>query len=307
MWVDGNYCRKISGSFNDELLEIKGTLEDKDAWISFAKFLKSNPYYAVQLLIGIELYPFQDMVIKSMFQRDFFLQVCSRGLAKSTTASIFIPLYAIFNSGVKIGICCSNFRQSRMVFKAMEDMIKSPKGKFLAQCVSGKPSHNADAWEINFGTSKVVALPLGDGGKIRGYRFNVLVIDELLLLSETIVNEVLRPFLAVNIDPVKREKVKKALDYLIETGELTEEDRDKYQFPTQKMICLSSASYKFEYLYKMYKEYEEKVTRSLEKNNGEYVSHCIFQMSYKVAPKGLLNLNQIKEAQSTMSLAQFGR
>jgi len=310
MWVNGEHCKTIPKNFNDSLLEIRGELDDKQAKITFAQFLSHNPTIAAKLLLGEHLYPIQSVMVKAMFMRDFFLAICSRGLGKSYLGAIFIILYAIFNPGIKIGICSKTFRQARMVFKTIEDLSRKREGIYFKQCV-GKVSHDTDAWTMEIGRSMVIALPLGDGGKIRGYRFNVMVIDEMLLLTSEVINEVIRPFLAVQIQPRLRSKLKNAEDKLIAAGEITEEDR--YEFPRAKLLGLSSASYKFEYLYELYDEYLHKISNKKDPKTGkeyEDVSHCIFQLSYEVGLKcleGLYDVRQLNESRAAMSDAQFKR
>jgi intein/homing endonuclease len=225
------------------------------------------------------------------------------------TAAIFAAMYALFNPGVKVGILAPSFRQSKFIFKHIEDFANSKKGAFFKQCVK-KINKGPDAWEMIIGDSnpsRIFSLPLADGGRIRGYRFNLILIDEALLLSEQIVNEVIRPFLNVYIDPINRQKYKEATQDLIAKGELTEEEARKNAFPNQKLICLSSASYTFEYLYKMIQDYEQKILTSKEKIGDQEISHVVFQLSYKMAPEGLLSQQNIAEAKSSMSAAQFGR
>ena len=53
----------------------------------------------------------------------------------------------------------------------------------------------------------------------------------------------------------REKKTKKLEDQLIAQGKMKEEDR--YQWPNNKLIALSSASYKFEYLYKVYETFED--------------------------------------------------
>ena len=227
----------------------------------------------------------------------------------SFVAGLYIGLYAIFNPGVKIGICSKTFRQSKIIFKNIMDLCGSKKGFFFKQCVLNA-TKGADAWEMEIGDkikSRIVALPLGDGGKIRGYRFDVMVIDELLLLSDNTINEVIRPFLVVNTDPQNSHKLKKAMKILLETGELTPEDAADLKFGGKKLIGLTSASYKFEYLYSMYSDYIKKITNPVDPKNPEEISHLIMQYSHKIAPEGLMNTQQINEARSSMSAAQFAR
>jgi len=309
MWETGLHFKNNTPNINDQLLEIEGNLRDKEAHISLVEFLKNNPTFAANLLLGVELYEFQHMMIKAMFQRDNYLAVCSRGLSKSWTAAVFCVLYAAFNQGVKIAIVSKTFRQARMIFKQIEDFSNEKGGEFFKECIAGRPRHNADAWEMNIGSSLIVALPLGDGGKIRGYRFNVMVIDELLLLSDQIINEVLKPFLVVNIDPKMKAKTDEAVAALVETGEIKEEERYLYESTRPKVIGLTSASYTFEYLYELYEEYIYKITNIKDKK-GELltgVSHCVMQMAYAMAPKGLYNEEMINELKSTMSEAQLQR
>ena len=54
-------------------------------------------------------------------------------------------------------------------------------------------------------------------------------------------------FLSVVQNPTEREKVRKLEDKLIAQGKM--EEKDRYVWPNNKLIALSSASYKFEYLY----------------------------------------------------------
>lgn len=313
MFEPGPHAKTNVVSVNDELLKLEGTLEDEEAKITFAKFLKSNPSFAASLLLGIDIYPFQHLMIKSMFEKDYGLYILSRGLSKTYSSAIFAALYAIFNPGVKIGIIAATFRQSKMIFKHMESFATSPQGKFFAQCI-GKTGirKSPDAWEMKIGNSLVSALPLGDGGRIRGYRFNLILIDEGLLLSENVFSEVIRPFLNVNIDPVKRQQYTEACDKLLAEGLITQEDVDKHSFPNQKLIVLSSASYTFEYLYKLVQDYESKILTPVEKTltpseKPSTISHALFQISYKLAPKGLLSEENILESKNTMSQAQFDR
>ncbi len=60
-----------------------------------------------------------------------------------------------------------------------------------------------DEWVMEIGRSSIRALPLGDGEKLRGFRFQRMIIDELLLMPEKIYNEVIIPFLSVVENPYR--------------------------------------------------------------------------------------------------------
>lgn len=302
-WQEGYHCLKPEEcrNTNQKLREIEGDIETREAQVAFAQFCAANPSFSSQLLMGFDLYPIQDIMIRAMMQKDSFLGICGRGFGKSTIAAVFIVLYAIFNPGIQIGITSASFRQARAIFEKIEQILNHPKGRFLKQCLKEDPKHKSDAWEMWIGTTRIVALPLGSGDKIRGYRFNLLVIDELLLLSERIINEVLLPFMAVQADPREREKTREAEDRLIAAGKLTESERTR--FSNNKLIGLTSASYEFEYLYTMYSAYK----KTIFDQNAENVSNGIMQLSCEIAPKGLYDESNIRMAKDTFSSAQFNR
>lgn len=305
MWIEGpNVIKDVSllNNTNHELLKIKDDLEIEEAQIALVKFLKANPSFALKILTGLTLRPYQDIMIRGMCCKDFFLGVCGRGVSKSTTAALFAPFYGIFNPGVKIGILSGSFRQSKNIIHQIEKFYNSPGGEFLKQCLTGQ-DHSPEAWVLKFGESEIYALPLGaTADKIRGYRFNCLIIDEALLLTENIMNLVIKPFLSVTVDQDERLRVKRAEDYLIGCGKLKESERIK--FLNNKLIILSSATFKFEYLYKIYRDYYDHIVGDAEKN--KIVSHGIVQLSYEAFPE-YFDENMVNDAKRTSTPAQFKR
>lgn len=225
----------------------------------------------------------------------------SRGMSKSFSTGIFALLDAMLNQGVHIGIISKSFRQSKMIFRKIEDIAQDKKAELFRQCI-GKVSKSNDEWSMQIGSSRITALPLGDGEKLRGFRFQRIIIDELLLMPEKVLNEVIMPFLAVVENPTERQKIRDAENAMIAAGKMTEEERTEW--PSNKMIGLSSASYKFEYLYKMYQAYENMIFNPGAKNQGR---RCIMQFSYDCAPKALYDENLISQARGTMSQSQIDR
>ena len=219
----------------------------------------------------------------------------------SFSAGICAGLDAMFSQGINIGILSSSYRQSKMIFKKIEDIAAKPEAYLFRQAIS-KIRHSNDCWELEIGRSRITALPLGDGEKLRGYRFNRIYIDEFLLMPERVITEILSPFLAVVQEPQKRKEIYDLESKLIARGEMKEEDR--HQFESNKLIALSSASYKFEYLYKLYQQYENLILNPKPDNNAK---RCIIQLSYDCAPDHLYDQNQIDQAKATMSEAQFQR
>ena len=301
-WQEGNQSRPKSRiRDNEQLSALEGFLEEHDAKIALYEFLRGNVSFAADLIFGIKLFPFQHMAVKSMFETDYFLGVWSRGMSKSFSTGIYAALDAILNQGVEIGILSKSFRQSKMIFKKIEDIAAKPEAAFFKQCIT-KVSKSNDEWLMEIGQSRIRALPLGDGEKLRGFRFQRIIIDEFLLMPERIYNEVIVPFLSVVENPTQRQELYGLETMLIEQGKMKEEDR--YIWPNNKLIALSSASYKFEYLYKLYNQFEFLITQE---NKRDKATRCIMQFSYDCAPSQLYDQNLVNQAKATMSQSQFDR
>ena len=301
-WETGNQrIRKNQFISNEELSEKQGFLEEREAKLLFYQFLRNNITFTTDLITGVKLFPFQHMAVKSMLESDYFLGVWSRGMSKSYTTGIFAILDAILNQGIEIGIMSRSFRQSKMIFKKIEDIAAKPEAYLLKQCIT-HVSKNNDEWLMEIGKSRIRALPLGDGEKLRGFRSHRIIIDEFLLMPERIYNEVIVPFLSVVQNPTQREELYNLETQLIEKGEMKEEDR--YVWPNNKLIALSSASFKFEYLYKLYEQYDNLIHNPKPTDSSK---RCVMQFSYDCAPVQLYDQNLINQAKSTMSESQFQR
>lgn len=302
-WEEGNQGSRSEEIHINEYLNSKtGFLEEREAKILLYKFLRENITFTTDLVSGIKLFPFQHMAIKAMFETDYFMGVWSRGMSKSFTTGIYAFLDAILNQGVEIGILSKSFRQAKMIFKKIEDIAAKPEANFLAQCITKKSKSN-DEWLMEIGSSRIRALPLGDGEKLRGFRFHRIIIDEFLLMPERIYNEVIVPFLSVVENPTQREDLYNLETEMISQGKMQEQDR--YVWPNNKLIMLSSASYKFEYMYKLYSQFEDLISQG--GNKASDAHRVIMQFSYDCAPKQLYDQNLIDQAKSTMSQSQFER
>ena len=175
-WEVGNQEKRegYSSDINNLILDKEGFLEEQEAKLLLYQFLKGNTTFAVDLLSGVKLFPFQHMAIKSMLESDYFLGIWSRGMSKSFTTGIFAFLDAVLNQGVQTGIISKSFRQAKMIFKKIEDIANKPEAQMLAQCITRKNKSN-DQWTLEIGSSQLHALPLGDGEKLRGFRFHRII------------------------------------------------------------------------------------------------------------------------------------
>lgn len=311
-WCKGPVQPKIfdfsASRINKEISEIEGYIPEDDAINLLYRFLRNNIGYSSELLLGMKLFPFQEMLIKSMMIGDFCMFVLSRGMSKTWSAAIYVLLQLIFRQGINMGVLSSGFRQARFILQKAQDILKKP-GAILVKGLF-KLQRGTDQWTMTCGDSTAIALPLADGSKLRGFRFQVLLLDEFLNIPKNIFQEVILPFLGVIDNPTEREDLKELEDQLIKEGKMKEKDR--YVWPNNKLILLSSPSYTFEYMYELYKEYRDSIIGVKSKHEedgmkdfGEGAYKIIFQLSYDCAPESLYDKNQLAIAKQTMSEAIF--
>lgn len=303
-----------SGPLNEELKNMEGSLKDEDARYYLYKFLRNNIAFTSELFLGVKLFPFQAMAIKGMMVSDYSMFVFSRGMSKTYSTAVYVLLECLLNPNANIGVIAGTFRQSKMIFQKMEDILGKPEAKLAKEC-GVKITKGTDQWTIKIGGSRAVALPLANGERLRGFRFNRIVLDEFLTIPEKIFNEVILPFLGVVENPVEREELHNLESRLIDKGEM--EEKDRFVWPNNKLIILSSPSFKFEYMYKLFKKYEDLILGNNEQRSQEEITESeegedeayrlIMQLSYDCAPKRLYDQNLLKQAKATMSEMQFNR
>lgn len=295
-----------------ELDALKGDLPDNLAKITLAKFLRYNLPFFVRVLTGINVTGPQLIMLKAFLISNFTMAVVSRGGAKSYTAALYMLLQCIMYPGTNIIIAGPTFRTARRIFEYMESMIKGPKAQMLMQCTGPSGAHRTDEWiwDINGGTIR--AIPL-NGEKLRGFRANVVIVDEFRLVSPQIVEDVLMPFLIVPQDGAKRLEIERQEDIRIAAGKMKESERTRFD-NTNKMIALSSASYTFEHLYELYKKWirviqatpkeeQELISEGKNMNPGRY---CVLQFGWKAIPKALIDDSIIAEASATSESGDNG-
>jgi len=156
-------------------------------------------------LLNIKLFSQQMAILQTLWSKPFPMLIATRGGSKSFTLAVYCILRAIFDQGVKIVIVGAGLRQAKLVFNYIESIWEA--SPMLRNIVgAGKkagPRSNVDRCYFNVGLSSIVALPLGDGTKIRGERANVVIADEFASIPEEIFDIVVRGFAATARTPVE--------------------------------------------------------------------------------------------------------
>lgn len=313
-WTQGiNNVRPVKDVFA-EFSALQGELTDEQAKATLAEFLYHNPAFLMDILGGMKLFPLQEIVIKGWARNEYNLGVWGRGLGKSFSVAVFALFWAIYNPGARIVIASYSFRQSRAILEMCVKLINDNGAMLLRACFPDDMRRGTDEYRLEVPNKALIrCLPLGDGKKIRGVRADVLIIDEFAFLPESIIGEILRPFLASKNKIKEQRAINEREDELIRKGVMKEEDRTILE-DRKKVIFLSSASWQFEHLYRRYKDWTDLVTLNPTLQPEKYQQfrdagrgYFISRLSWEAAPEGLLDLDEILAAKAESSEAMFNR
>lgn len=293
LYCPPKYQQIIRPNVNQELLNLEGELTDTQAKAALGKFLRANLGFGLELLTKrkIKLAAYQEILLKVIFNRNFSLIVASRGGSKSFIAALIAFLYPLFNPNNNVVICGPTFRTARHIFNNLEKIIESKEGELLASCFSAKTKRNdAFEWTVNGGVIR--AIPQ-NSDKLRGFRAQLLIMDEFLLFSEEVVKKVLLPFLVVPDNIGEKIVQSEKEDVLIKSGHITESER--MIFPSSaRLLALTSASYTFEYAYKVYKEWIDNILA--EAKPDDTATYFVAQIGWKALPHYFIEKSVIEEA-----------
>lgn len=288
MWIEPKNAVTVDVGvdWNKHFAEtLKGELDEDVARRTLGKFLEHNLQFTTRILTGMILKPFQAAIIKGWFNKNFSLACWGRGMGKSSLAGIFAVLYCIFNPGTTVLIVSSNFRSSRRILETLENICKRREGLQLRQVFDSDLSRRNDIFKWSmYNGSNIVCLPLANGEGLRGQRANVLMVDEALLVSKSIIENVLKPFLLASQNITEKLQIREIEDRLISKGLMKEEERKKFK-SSSKMILLSSASFQNEYFHDVYLDYLKKITEDLGEESSYFVSQLSYEVMLELAPE----------------------
>lgn len=163
--------------------------------------IMDDPILAMNILMpGFILPPHQEIMLRDFWRAEFNYSSSSRSTGKSAMTGLAIMLWCITHPGTKAGVLAQKFSSAKLVIEFIEKIILQ--FPMLQKCiVPTKPGdmvlHGSDKWEIKFTNgSTLIALPSDiakKGARVRGFRFNVLLIDEAVTIPYSIVTAVFVP------------------------------------------------------------------------------------------------------------------
>ena len=278
--------------------------------------LLSNPKHfgiTCKLLFDIELHPIQIAILQEFWIRPFPMFIASRGFGKSFIMALYCVLRMMFKPGTKIVVVGAAFRQSKILFEYMENIWRN--SSILRSIFNGNddgPRRDVDRCTIRLGESWTVAIPLGDGSKIRGLRAHVIVADEFASISPDIYETVVSGFAAVSASPIQNVKEEAKKKAMMDAGLWNEELESLNIKMGNQAIISGTADYDFKHFASYWKRYKaiieskgdinklKDIFGSDVPNNFNWKDYSIIRIPYELIPKGFMDDKQVSRAKATI-------
>lgn len=277
----------------------------------------NNFHFTCKYILNKDILPFQNLILKELWNRPFPMLIGSRGASKTFTLGLYCVLRALINQGCSIVITGAAFRQAKVVFEYIEQLWASaPVLRDLCNAQGDKRQgthHDTDRYWFGIGNSVISALPIGDGTKIRGYRANYLVSDEFASQNPDIYENVISGFAFVSSNPVHKVKEAAKIETLKEIGLWTpeQEDRLNANYKGNQSILAGTAYYSWNHFYTYYKKYKSYLETKGDKKKLEEIfqgdppdgfdwrDYSIIRLPLELVPKGMMDEKQISRSKAT--------
>lgn len=176
--------RKLSK--NEINLDKKTAFEE--GIIEWTRFFRANPHRFIVDYLGLPLFLFQ-MIIIFMFDKfNYNMLTCSRGTGKSYITAVYSCCRCILYPHTQIVIGASTKGQAKLLIseKIEKDIyVKSPN---LRREIKEIKCNGQEAKVIFHNGSTIEAVVSGE--QSRGFRCNILIIDEYRLVSKEVTDRI---------------------------------------------------------------------------------------------------------------------
>lgn len=168
---------------------------DYEEW---TKFLSYYRYYVDRFaidILGLKLFPFQKLILRAMARYPQSMLICCRGLGKSWICAVFMICMSILYPGIAVGIMSGTGNQARMVIKQKIEGELYKNENIKREIARIKTQSDDCVVQFHNGSS-IRAITLGidqKGDNSRGWRFQLILIDEARLVNSKVIAEVIKP------------------------------------------------------------------------------------------------------------------
>jgi hypothetical protein len=312
-WLGLGDLSKIHLDINPMIHRSEREIENPD--LHLMKLMRDPKYIGAtcKMLFGIELHPIQCIILQEFWNRPFPMYIASRGWGKSFLLALYSVIKCAFTPGTKIVIVGAAFRQSKIIFEYMENIWRT--SPILRSIFSGNedgPRRDVDRCTIRLGDSWTIAVPMGDGSKIRGLRAHIIIADEFASISPDIYETVVAGFAAVSASPIQNVKEEARKKAMKEAGIWSEEiEALQYKMGNQAIIS-GTADYSFKHFAQYWRRYKSIIESKGDKHkleelfkgevpeNFNWQDYSIIRIPYELIPKGFMDDKQVARAKATI-------
>jgi hypothetical protein len=312
-WLDLGDISQIKLTKNVMINRSETDIELPD--LHLMKVLKDPKYIGsmVKLLFNIELHPIQILILQEFWIRPFPMYIASRGWGKSFLLALYCIIKSTFCPGTKIVVVGAAFRQSKIIFEYMETIWRnSPILRSIFNGNDDGPRRDVDRCTIRLGDSWTIAIPMGDGSKIRGLRAHIIIADEFASISPDIYETVVSGFAAVSASPIQNVKEEAKKKAMIEAGIWNEELEVLNTKMGNQAIISGTADYDFKHFASYWKRYKaiieskgdrrklEDIFKGEVPDSFNWKDYSIIRIPYEMIPKGFMDDKQVSRAKATI-------
>ena len=312
-WLNLGDTDKLNLDHNLMIHRSESEIENPDRHLINIIKNPANFSMTARLLMDVELHPIQLAILQEFWDRPFPMFIASRGFGKSFLLALYCTLKCIFVPGSKIVVVGAAFRQSKVIFEYMETIWR--KSAIIRSIFNGNddgPRRDVDRCTMRYGDSWTVAIPLGDGSKIRGLRAHIIIADEFASISPEVYETVVSGFAAVSADPMGNVKAEAKKELMKELGIWTEEMDSLQTRKSNQAIIAGTADYSFKHFAQYWERYRsiihskgnDEALKDIFKgevpNNFNWKDYSIVRMPYELIPRGFMDDRQVARAKATI-------
>jgi hypothetical protein len=162
------------------------------------------------------------------------------------------------------------------------------------------------------GDSWTIAVPMGDGSKIRGLRAHIIIADEFASISPDIYETVVSGFAAVSASPIQNVKEQAKRAAMLEAGLWNDELEMLNTKMGNQAIISGTADYSFKHFASYWNRYKgiieskgnkqklEELFKGEIPDNFSWKDYSIIRIPYELIPKGFMDDKQVSRAKATI-------
>lgn len=249
-------------------------------WVAYWRL---NPQRFVEDYIGLKLHLYQKVLFYMMNVSTWFMYVAARGQGKSFIIAVYCVARCILYPNTQIVIGSGTKGQASLIITEKIMYLYNNYAAVREEIGDIKNiSTNVNKPKCQFlNGSKIEAVPSTDNA--RGYRCNILILEEFRMIEKEVVDKVFKPMLNVMRQPPY----------------LAKPEYRNYPKEENKQIYISSAWYKSHWIWSEFKRF----LGGLLENKDYFTASIPWQLSVY---HGLLDMKQVAEERESDEFDEIG-